>query len=317
MDARASDPAPSAPANLPPREPASSAPRTRLRLLGGGGGLAVAAVAAFVFLGSSSNQLANPIAQAATLSSSIGGYKLRMAFDMSIPGLASPLSGTGTGTVDSRDRAASMSIAMDLGSLPQAAQALGSSILRLSMVVEGTTIYVKLPAAAMSSLSTGKPWVKFDLGKVGGLKGLSSLPGGSSLTDPAQMLDLLRSESSGIANLGSQTVDGIATTHYRADLDLSRVGVNLPAAGEAKLQQLLSQFEHATGLTNFPVDVWVDAHHLVRREVASLRLRLPTGGSMQENVAMDITDYGPQPRPAAPSAAQVQDLSGALGGLGG
>lgn len=45
-------------------------------------------------------------------------------------------------------------------------------------------------------------------------------------------------------------------------------------------------------------------------------LALPNGGSMQETVTADFSDYGAQPRPAPPPSDEVQDI-GALLHIGG
>ena len=74
--------------------------------------------------------------------------------------------------------------------------------------------------------------------------------------------------------------------------------------------------ERTTGIHDFPVDVWIDGRHLVRRAAMTLTLTLPGGQSMQESMTMDFTHYGPQPRPTPPPSDQVQDLGGLLGASG-
>jgi hypothetical protein len=60
---------------------------------------------------------------------------------------------------------------------------------------------------------------------------------------------------------------------------------------------------------SIPIDVWIDAHHLVRRLVMALNISFPGGRSLHESATADFTNYGPQPLPAIPAANQVHDLS--------
>src|SRR5205807_6978918 len=117
------------------------------RLVGGGLGIAALAAAGFVFFGGASAQLNNAVARAATVSSGTPGYKIQMRIEMSSPVLNVPFTASGTGVMDLRDRAASMSIAIDFSQLPQAAQVLGSTTMQIGMVMEGTVLYMKLPDA--------------------------------------------------------------------------------------------------------------------------------------------------------------------------
>lgn len=62
-----------------------------------------------------------------------------------------------------------------------------------------------------------------------------------------------------------------------------------------------------------PVDVWVDAAHLIRHMQMTISATPASGQPMTIGLAMDFSDYGPQPRPAVPPADQVQDLSALAG----
>ena len=131
----------------------------------------------FFFLGSKGTQLNNdPIAQAATLSSNVAGYRMHMSMEMTSSALSSPITATGRGVVDLRDHATSMSLAMNLGDEPGVVQALGSSTFRMEMITDGADVYLKLPSALTATMPTlGKKWVKIDLSKLSGIPGLSSL----------------------------------------------------------------------------------------------------------------------------------------------
>lgn len=258
--------------------------------------------------------LSGPVAQAATVSSSTAGYRMQMTLEMVSSASSAPITGTGSGIVDLRHHATSMSIAMNFGDDPQVTQALGGSTMRMRMVMTGGDIYMKLPGIAAAALSTsGKQWVKLSLDKLAGIPGLSSLESNPTTSDPSQMLQYLRSTSDVVLDEGHQKVDGFETTHYQAEVNLDDLVGKLGGAAQqaaAKLKQLLPS-------SDLPIDVWIDSAHLVRRIAMTLNLGAATGPSVRETMTADLGDYGPQPPPTPPPADQVQDLSGLASSLGG
>jgi hypothetical protein len=279
--------------------------------------VAVLAGLAFLLLGSGGTQLGSPVAQAATLSVTSPGYRVHMWMQTTSSALDAPITVTGTGVADLRDHAIGMSMVMDLGDEPQVTQELGSSTLRVDMVLRGTTAYVKMPATLTDALgASGRPWIKLDLGKLSGIPGLSSLTNGPTTSDPSQSLQMLRSASGSVADLGQQQVDGVPTTHYRLETSVARLADDLPASERSITQKALSMLSQSLPNGDIPIDVWVDSHHLVRRVVTTIDLSLPTGDNLQETVIADYSDYGPQSPPATPPANAVMDLSNLAGSTG-
>ena len=184
--------------------------------------------------------------------------------------------------------------------------------MRMGVVQDGGVMYMKLPEALVTALPSlaGRPWVKMDLSKLTGIPGISSLMSNPTMSDPTQLLRYLRAGSDGVTSLGRERLDGVVTTHYRAQLNLDRVTAGMPSAVHAAL----SRFEQAASQHDLPIDVWIDRRNLVRRVVMSLNLQSPSGQAVQETVTVDLSHYGPQRRPASPPADQVQDLSSLAGG---
>jgi hypothetical protein len=278
---------------------------------------AVLAGLALTVFGSTTNKIVDPVAEAATLSSSASGYRMHMSMEIASPGLATPVTAVGAGTFDVRDRVGSMSLAMNLGVNPQVIQRLGSSTLRMREILDGATVYISLPSELTSGLGPlGKQWIKVDLTKFAGVPGLSSLQGSPGSSDPSQMLRFLRAASNSIVAEGQQRVAGFETTHYRAALNLDQVPGALPPADRGVARQALSTLEREVQVHAIPVDVWVDAHHLVRRIQMNLDAKLPNAQALHVGMTIDISNYGPQRRPALPAAGDVQDITG-LAGIGG
>jgi hypothetical protein len=297
---------------------ASGSPGNRSKLIAGAGSALVAVVAglAFLLFGSGGAGVGSPIAQAATLSSSTPGFRMQMSLEMTSSALNGPISATGSGVVDLRDHATAMSMSMNLGAEPDLTQQLGGSTMRVDMILVGATAYVKLPSALMSQLQGGAgKWMQVNLAKLSGVPGLSSLENGPTTADPSQTLESLRSVSGSVLDLGQAQVDGFATTHYRAFLSASRLLGSLPASEQSLAKPALALLQQALPGGEFPEDVWIDAHHLVRRVQTTLDMDLG-GQNIQETVTVDLSDYGPQVPPAAPPASKVLNLS-SLAGLTG
>jgi hypothetical protein len=279
--------------------------------------VAVVAGLAFLLFGSGANPVSSPIAQAATLSSSSPGYRMHMTIQVTSSALSSPITATGGGVVDLRDQASSMSLTMNLGNDPRVVQALGGSTLRMDMVTDGSAIYVKLPAVLTASLPTsGKHWIEVDLAKLSSVPGLSSLAGNPTASDPRKILQSLRSVSDSVVDEGPQRIGRVATTHYHAQLGFGHLADALPAAERGAATKALSALQQALPTDGLPIDVWIDAHHLVRRVVMALDVNAASGPSLDETVTVDLDHYGPQHRPAAPAPGDVLQLNN-LAGLGG
>jgi hypothetical protein len=305
-------PGPETSVSTPPSYVSRTAHRSGRPQLLAGGALAVAVVGvlAFVLFGSGGGALTDPVAQAATVSSGAAGYKENMTMAASVDGI--PFSAAGSGVVDLSDHAVSMTMGIDLSQIPQAAQVLGgSSTMQMGMILVGGEFYMKFPPALASRIPSfgSKPWLKIDLSKLTGVPGMSSLMSNPAMSDPTQVLRYLLAEADSVKNEGEQTVDGLQTTHYRIDLALDRVPHYVPTADRAQLQQALSRLEQTTQLHELPADVWVDAHHLIRRVVIGLDLHMPTGPVMRSTITENLTDYGPQATPTPPPADQVQDMT--------
>jgi hypothetical protein len=278
--------------------------------------VAVVAGLAFLLFGAGGGKLGSPIAQAATLSSSTPGYRMHMSLQLTSSALDGPVSAAGKGVVDLRDHATSMSMSMNLGADPDITQQLGGSDIRADIIIAGTTAYVRFPALTRSLPGSGGKWIKVDLGKLAGLPGLSSLGTSPSTADPSETLESLRSVSGSIEDLGRARVDGFSTTHYRAFLSASRLLGSLPASEQGLAKPALSILEQALPGGEFPEDVWIDAHDLVRRVQTTLDMDLPGGQNIQETVIVDLGDYGPQVPPTAPPSSQLLDLSSLVGASG-
>jgi hypothetical protein len=265
---------------------------------------------------SSVSGVVDPVARAATVSNHAPGERIKLLMHLSTPALPTPIVATGDGAFDVANRSGSFNLAMNFGNIPQLTQVLGSSTIRIQEIVNGLTIYLKLPEALSRNPALhGKPWLKINLATIGqsvGVPGLSSLLSNPTSSDPSQFLRYLRATSGGVTKVGTQTVDGFQTTEYRAKIALSRVPNGFPAASRAQVRKTIAALEQLAHVRLLPMNVWVDGQHLVRRMNFSFDETV-TGQTLAASVQIDIPQYGPQPSPQPPPAGQVADLTGGLG----
>jgi hypothetical protein len=258
----------------------------------------------------------DPVAKAASISTTTPGFQMRFQLRFGSPQLPTALTATGTGSINARERTGSVVFVMNAGNDPDLEKALGGSTLRLEELVNGTTVYVKLPPAIASKLPGGRPWMKVDLAKASGIPGFSSLADNPVSSDPSQFLSYLRAASGNVSKQGSDVVNGIQTTHYHATISLDKVPGALPPASRKGAKQAVSSIEQLTGLRQLPVDAWIDGNNLIRRMRLSFAESLAPSVKLNIAITMDFVKYGPQPTPTFPSADQVTGAS-SLSGLGG
>lgn len=264
------------------------------------------------------------LTRAAYVSATSSGYKMTLSLTEDL-GAAGQLVANGSGSLSIPSKSGTVSMSMKI---PGIGAAFGQ--LNIAVIIRDKDYYIRLPSSLASLIPGGKPWLYFNLDQVGaaaGIPGLGSLVSSEqSFSDPTQYLTYLRAVTrNGIKTLGSEKIDGVQTTHYRGDLDLSRLADVVPAADRQAAQKLATALQ-AMHMGTQPIDVWVDDQNRVRRIVLKYTMQLPgasasgssttgstdtTGSTPQTtttSLTEDFTDYGPQPVPPAPPANQTSDL---------
>jgi hypothetical protein len=278
--------------------------------------MALAACGSSTSTSSTSSTHTVSLTRAAYVSGGSPGSKIVMSMRESVPGFGQvTMNANGTFSTAARQGAMTMQMSLPAASAAQ----IGGGSLQMQVVLAGKTIYMKLPPQLAAKIPGGKPWWKIDLsqaGKLAGIPGLSSLLSGTSnLSDPGQYLNFLRATASGsVTNLGSATVNGVQTTHYRAKIDFAKLPNAVPANERAAAQQLVAVLQqHGAAPHGLPVDVWVDSKNLIRRVQLTYAQPLPNGQSANIAIKVDYLDYGPQPAPTIPPASRTLDLLKLLG----
>ena len=276
------------PALDPAELAALAAPRGRRKryvwtaaAVGAVGGAATIAVLALGG-GGSAAVTSTPVSLAADITSNEPGYRFTFALNAAGDGVHLAMNGTG---------------ALSTGASPSGSMSFTIGDATVNEVLAGPYIYLQ------SSTSAGT-WYRMSTAVFGN----SVSAGGASLSsgDPAQTLAWLRAAGS-VSDEGSQPIGAVATTHYRALVDLDRYAADAAPQQQVTAAAYARLLEHLTGSATLPVDVWIDGSNLVRRIQIDLPLSMHSV-SLDETITMNLFDYGPQAAPAPP-AGDVIDIT--------
>ncbi|CAN5664743.1 hypothetical protein BH24ACT14_BH24ACT14_03950 [soil metagenome] len=180
----------------------------------------------------------------------------------------------------------------------------------VELLVDGRATYIKAPAG----MPAPTPWFSISLEGGGGQSPLSDLPQIGS--DPAAGLAYLRGVSDDVEEIGSDQVRGVATTHYRAVVNIGEVLAEAPPRDRDQLRHGLRML----GLEQLPMDVWLDAEGLLRRQVTAIDLSQSEffadpgrPAAAQELVTtVEFYDFGTEVDITPPPADQVTKLEDML-----
>jgi hypothetical protein len=189
----------------------------------------------------------------------------------------------------------------------------------IEVLSTGQDYFVHLPSEL--AVAGGKPWVRVDRSTLEALSGSQlGVAGLGTALDFSNVLAWLQGVSGQITTVGNERIYGTPTTHYRAQVDLSRVAATVRADsdGTAALGQ--------TGGRTLPVDVWIDAQGRLRQLKVALDLNTlrpaqemtpPTRAHGIAVLTVDLRDFGVTVHPVPPPANQVSDATSLIRGRAG
>lgn len=266
----------------------------------------IAIVASLSGCGSSAVVVAGPLARAADVTGHVSGAHMQLTAQIEAAALPQPVSMSGGGYFNFAAREGSLSIQMTglptttLGSAPT-----------MQEIMKGSDVYVGSPLFT-GKLPGGASWIKVDVTKVEQAAGLDPSQLLEGQANPAQFLEYLKASGSAVTTVGHERVRGVPTTHYAANVDLSKLASSLAGANSAAVKKAIA----GLGMSQVPVEVWIDSHDLVRR--LQMAIHASAGGqSMQMHMTLELFAFGSTPPVSVPSASETFDAtSAAVGGLG-
>lgn len=287
-----------------------------------GRSLALVAALTFAFALSACGSAKKPGFQAGTLSakdlatvadktSAIGGARIAMQQTMKL-GSQGTLPSSVTGVVDVANRRGEMTASTDVGGLARAGSGDGGK-LDEDIVFDGLTLYMK-SVAFDQLLPAGKHWLKLDLDKLGQQVGIdmSALTQGSS-GDPTQVLQYLKAASGDVTRVGTETVRGEPTAHYKATVDFNKLPDAVPAGQRAAMRTSIRQVIKLSGSSTAPMEVWIGDDGIARRIVDTITTNI-AGQTAKITQRVELYDFGTKVDVTIPSADDTYDMS-KLGGL--
>ncbi len=236
----------------------------------------------------------------ASSSSDTGRFELKL--EQSLPGTDKTFGFSASGGFDTPHKRAHL--VFDMSAFAQLLSGLGEAFggkasgelpndpdaWKLEAIQDGTTVYVRFPLLA-KQLPAGKSWVKGDAKELASSSGSSLGQFGSFAgADPRDTFSYLRAVSGSIETVGGEDIRGTATTHYRARIDPVRLGKLVPAAQKGALRSF-DQMLSRSGLTEIPLEVWLDGDQRVRKLDISFELD-PSGSGQKARTAMTMELYG-------------------------
>jgi len=168
--------------------------------------------------------------------------------------------------------------------------------------------------AEMSKQMDGKSWLKFDLsGLTDEQLGAGASGAGQAEQNPAAESTFLTGAKD-VKKVGTETVDGVKTTHYSGTVTLDTLRKSFKSADKATREQReksLQQYEKL-GIDKMTVDMWVGDDDLTKQ----LRMK---GQADKGPLDMTVTflDYNKPVTVTAPAAKDTADLAEMLKGLDG
>ncbi len=277
---------------------------------------ALAALAAGLVSGCGSASV-DPIAQAAQTTGGAPGVDFSLTSQAGVGGVAQNIAFTGTGTEDIRNHR--VALTMDLSHILGAAHVTGvnPATAKINGVFAYPWFYMSAPTL-FRGLPAGKQWIGFNVQAAAQSKGVNlGQLAQLNQSDPSQYLQALEATSGSVQRIGTETVRGTPTTHYHATVDLRRLPDRLPSSQRASASQSADRLVQLTGQSTYPVDVWIDAHHYVRREHITMTIKpnAQTGAPATSfGETIEFFNFGPKPAIQSPPASQVYDITSLAGG---
>jgi hypothetical protein len=239
---------------------------------------------------------------------------------VAVPGIDKKLAFSAEGGFDTPAKRSQMSV--DLSSVAELmkgfASGFGGTVTgdlgspedwKLEVIQDGDVAYVHFPLIA-KQLPTGKTWVKGDAktlssADTGQLKQFGSLAG----TDPRDIFGMLKAVSGSIEAVGTDEIRGVETSHYKATIDTAKLEQLVPAAQRQSLGGL-DQSVQQSGLSEVPIEIWVDSEQRVRKLSIDVDAKQPGSPmSMKASLVAELYDYGKALDLDLPPADQVADAA--------
>jgi hypothetical protein len=150
----------------------------------------------------------------------------------------------------------------------------------IEALVVDETYYYKFPG-----LPDGKTWARLTFDEVQEATGLDVAA--ATNQNPTEVLARLAA-SGEIEKIGDEEIDGVATTHYRAVVDIEAMNEQSGVASDKALEQMKALFG-----PSYPADIWIDDDGYLRRMTFAIDLANapdpPSGTPAEGRIVIEMT----------------------------
>jgi hypothetical protein len=264
-------------------------------------GLALAGLAVSLSACGGAASALDPVAEAATKSADAGGATVKIDMAFTIGAQKGAMTATGRFDRDEGELSFDLSKLFTGSGAPAAA---GGPMRMIYRKEDGHSIlYMSMPFLA-TMLPDGRTWVKTDLDRLAGVMGrdFGQLVGQSS-QNPGDTLAMLRSVGD-VEKVGTDTVDGVETTHYRATIDLAKA-IEQKGVSKATVQRLRESGAPA----KLPVEVWVGKDEGLPRKLEMAYDAKTQGSPVSTRMTMSFSEWGSDVSVDAPPDDEVFDAT--------
>lgn len=195
-------------------------------------------------------------------------------------------------------------LTMDMGSL-----GIPGADGKMEMRLVDNVVYMKIPDFRFGEelkMPDGKKWMKLDVGAAAEEEGFNLADFQNfGMNDPSELLDFLKKAGS-VSKVGSDTVRGQSSTHYKAMIDFDKI------LAEAEVTEREDVKEFAGKMKAMPVDVWIGDDGYLRRMDFTMDFSglEEMGKNAKMNATMEMFDFGVSVVDVvAPPAAEVIDMN--------
>jgi hypothetical protein len=167
----------------------------------------------------------------------------------------------------------------------------------LQEILTGSDLYMKM---SLLQQELGKPWVMVPFSELQKGTGINfnQLLQQVQTSDPLVQTQMFTSAKNAKA-VGTQTIDGVQTTHYTGSYSVAAGIAKLPSS----MRALVSKQLQTTGISTVQFNAWIDGQHQVRKIEVS-----EPGSSETADVTMQITAIGGQVNITLPAKSQTATL---------
>ncbi|MFH8410647.1 hypothetical protein ACH4FX_38635 [Streptomyces sp. NPDC018019] len=161
-------------------------------------------------------------------------------------------------------------------------------------------LYQQPPAAQRKQLPQGKSWLKVDLKKLLERSGAST-----QYEDPTASFNYTKGISDkDVKKVGTETVDGTSTTHYKVSVDVAELAKDNTRQAKRLRDQLGDRL---------PLDIWLDGQGRLRQEKVEVKPRTgrqgETGARTTVSTTIKFGDFGTDVNVTAPPAKDTVDIT--------